>query len=232
MHGAAVVAVEGNFDDAFRVVGEIAERRRVTVVNSVNPYRIQGQKTAAFEICDLLGRAPDLHILPVGNAGNITAYWMGYREYHDEGSSDRLPRMMGFQAAGAAPIVLGRKVEEPETLASAIRIGNPVSWKSAEAARDQSGGAIGSVSDEEIVAGYKLLASSEGVFAEPASAVCVAGLRKLVEGGEIEKGSLIVCTLTGHGLKDPANAVDVCPEPLRVNPDAEEVLSIMGLDRR
>ncbi len=229
VHGAVVLAIEGTFDDAFRVVSGIAERRSVTVVNSINPYRIQGQKTAAFEICDALGRAPDYHILPVGNAGNITAYWMGYREYRADGRIPALPKMMGFQAAGAAPIVLGRRVDRPETLASAIRIGNPVSWKSAEAARDESGGAIAAVTDEEIMAAYKLLAATEGVFAEPASAASVAGLKQLVDAGRIEKGSLAVCTLTGHGLKDPANAIKACPQPVRLPPDVDRAIEAMGL---
>lgn len=230
MHGAKVLAVEGNFDDAFRVVRGVSEARSVTVVNSVNPYRLDGQKTAAFEICDTLGHAPDYHVLPVGNAGNITAYWMGYREYGRDGIVDTAPRMMGFQAAGAAPIVLGRKVEEPETIASAIRIGDPVSWKAAEAARDESGGAIGSVTDEEIVDAYKLLAATEGVFAEPASAVSVAGLKKLAAGGVIEKGATVVCTLTGHGLKDPETAIESSAQPRRIKPDIGAALDAMGLE--
>lgn len=229
MHGATVVAIDGNFDDAFRMVEGVAKTKPVTVVNSINPYRLQGQKTAAFEICDALGDAPDMHILPVGNAGNITAYWMGYKEYRNDGISKTLPRMMGFQAAGAAPIVLGHSVENPETIATAIRIGNPVSWKMAEAARDDSGGAIDSVTDQEILEAYKILAATEGVFAEPASAASVAGLVKLVAAGSIPEGSRIVCTLTGHGLKDPSNAINVCPEPIRVAPDLDRVLDVMGI---
>ncbi|MFP6598872.1 MAG: threonine synthase [Deltaproteobacteria bacterium] len=229
VHGAKVLSVEGNFDDAFRVVRGVSEARPVTVVNSVNPYRLQGQKTAAFEICDVLGRAPDYHILPVGNAGNITAYWMGYREYQSDGIVDSAPRMMGFQAAGAAPIVLGKRVDEPQTIASAIRIGDPVSWKAAEAARDESGGAIDSVTDEEIVEAYKMLAATEGVFAEPASAVSIAGLRKLAAAGGIEAGATVVCTLTGHGLKDPDTAIGSSEEPASIAADVDAALAAMGL---
>ncbi len=229
MHGAVVLAVEGSFDDAFEVVRGVSEQRQVTVVNSINPHRLQGQKTAAFEICDVLGRAPDYHILPVGNAGNITAYWMGYREYHSDGVTDSLPRMMGFQAAGAAPIVLGHRVDAPETEASAIRIGNPVSWHRAEEARDESGGTIDSVSDDDIIAAYKLLAATEGVYAEPASAASIAGLVKLAAAGTIEKGATIACTLTGHGLKDPESAMRVCPEATRIPPDVDRALEVMKL---
>ena len=230
MHGAKVLAVEGSFDDAFNVVQGVAAKRDVTVVNSINPHRLQGQKTAAFEICDVLdGQAPDYHILPVGNAGNITAYWMGYREYHDDGKADRLPKMMGFQAAGAAPIVHGKPVLKPETLATAIRIGNPVSWKQAVAARDESGGAIEAVTDMEIIEAYKLLAATEGVFAEPASAVSIAGLIKLAAAGRIAAGSVVACTLTGHGLKDPNNAIKVCPEPVTLPADVDRALEIMEI---
>jgi threonine synthase len=229
VHGAMVLAVDGSFDDAFHVVQGIAEQRKVTVVNSINPFRIEGQKTASFEVCDALGRAPDYHILPVGNAGNITAYWLGYREYQDSGHADRLPKMMGFQAAGAAPIVRGEPLANPETVATAIRIGNPVSWKSAEAARDESGGVIEAVTDEEIMSAYKLLASSEGVFAEPASAVSIAGLKKLVDSERIDKKTVVVCTLTGHGLKDPDNAIKVCAEPVSIPADVDRALEVMGL---
>ena len=229
IHGATVLAVDGNFDDAYRVVSGVAELRDVTVVNSINPDRLQGQKTAAFEICEVLDAAPDYHFLPVGNAGNISAYWMGYREYHEAGFSAGLPRMMGFQAAGAAPIVEGHPVADPSTLASAIRIGNPVSWKKAEAARDESGGVIEAVTDDEILEAYSLLASSEGVFAEPASAASVAGLRKLAQEGRIDEKTTVVCTLTGHGLKDPDNAIAVCPAPLRVSADVDKALVAMGL---
>jgi len=229
IHGATVLAVDGNFDDAYRVVSGVAELRDVTVVNSINPDRLQGQKTAAFEICEVLDAAPDYHFLPVGNAGNISAYWMGYREYNEAGFSAGLPRMMGFQAAGAAPIVEGHPVADPSTLASAIRIGNPVSWKKAEAARDESGGVIEAVSDDEILEAYSLLASSEGLFAEPASAASVAGLRKLAQEERINEKATVVCTLTGHGLKDPDNAIAVCPAPLRVSADVDKALAAMGL---
>ncbi len=229
IHGATVLAVDGNFDDAYRVVSGVAELRDVTVVNSINPDRLQGQKTAAFEICEVLDAAPDYHFLPVGNAGNISAYWMGYREYNEAGFTAGLPRMMGFQAAGAAPIVEGHSVADPRTLASAIRIGNPVSWKKAEAARDESGGVIEAVTDDEILEAYSLLAASEGVFAEPASAASVAGLRKLAQEGRIDEKTTIVCTLTGHGLKDPDNAIAVCPAPLQVSADVDKAMAAMGL---
>jgi threonine synthase len=232
MHGAKVLAIDGSFDDAFTVVEAVMDRKDVTVVNSINPYRLQGQKTAAFEICDVLGDPPDYHFLPVGNAGNITAYWMGYKEYYSEGRVRALPKMMGFQAAGAAPIVLGHKVDKPETIASAIRIGNPVSWELAEAARDESGGAIEAVTDEEILEAYKKMAATEGVFAEPASAASVAGLVKVVSAGRMEQGVSVVCTLTGHGLKDPDSAIKVSPEPLRVPADIDKALEIMDLKRR
>jgi threonine synthase len=222
IHGAKVLAIQGNFDDAYRMVSGVAERRRVTVVNSINPYRLEGQKTASFEICDTLGRAPDYHVLPVGNAGNITAYWMGYTEYFNDGIVQTKPKMMGFQAAGAAPIVLGHPVEHPETIATAIRIGNPVSWKKAEAALDM-------VTDDEIMEAYKLLAGSEGVFAEPASVASVAGLKKLTDAKKIEAGAIVVCTLTGHGLKDPHNAIKACPEPTRVPADLDRVFEAMGI---
>jgi threonine synthase len=206
--GARVVAVDGNFDEALRVVREMAELRDhpVTLVNSVNPYRIAGQTTAAFEVCDDLGRAPDILAIPVGNAGNITAYWAGFSRYKEAGRIDARPKMYGFQAAGAAPIVLGHPVEHPETIATAIRIGNPASWKQAEAARDESGGLIETVTDDEIVAAYRDLATSEGIFCEPASAASVAGVCKLAAAGRIPREATIVCVLTGHGLKDPETA--------------------------
>jgi threonine synthase len=229
MHGATVLAIDGNFDDAFRMVEGVAAAHPVTVVNSINPYRLEGQKTAAFEICDVLGEAPDMHILPVGNAGNISAYWMGYKEYHADGITKSRPRMMGFQAAGAAPLVHGHTIPNPETIATAIRIGNPVSRDLALAARDESGGAIDLVTDEEILEAYKLLAGTEGIFAEPASAASIAGLAKLVAAGGVEKGSRVVCTLTGHGLKDPKNAIEVCPKPVSVAPDLDQVIAAMGL---
>jgi len=205
MYGAEIIAIQGNFDKALEMVREISEKYPITLVNSVNPYRIEGQKTGAFEICESLGQAPDYHFIPVGNAGNITAYWKGYKEWHTLGKISALPKMMGFEAEGAAAIVKGERIMNPETLATAIRIGNPASWKFAEAARDESNGMINFVTDEEIVKAYKLIASSEGVLAEPASAASVAGLIKVKD--QIKEGSKIVCILTGNGLKDPDNAI-------------------------
>ena len=221
IHGARVIEVEGNFDSALGLVKEAARRFPITLVNSLNPNRIEGQKTAAFEICDSLGKAPDYHFLPVGNAGNITAYWKGYKEYLEIGLTTSLPQMMGFQAAGAAPIVLGKIVEDPQTIASAIRIGNPASWKSALAARDESKGAIEMVSDEEIIAAYKLLAGSEGILAEPASAISVAGVIRKQKERVFRKGDVVVCTLTGHGLKDPDTAIRHSTQPTRIAPKLE-----------
>jgi threonine synthase len=206
--GARVVAVDGNFDDAFRVVRELAadESHPVTLVNSVNPHRIAGQTTAAFEVCDDLGQAPDALAIPVGNAGNITAYWAGFTAYQAAGITASRPRMLGFQAAGAAPIVLGAPVERPETVATAIRIGNPASWVGAVAARDESGGWIDSVTDDEILAAYRDLAATEGIFCEPSSAASVAGVTKLARDGRLDRDALVVCVLTGNGLKDPDTA--------------------------
>ncbi|MFL5679404.1 MAG: threonine synthase [Chloroflexota bacterium] len=203
-----VVAIDGNFDDALRIVRELSEDRNhpVTLVNSVNPHRLEGQKTGAFEVCDDLGRAPDILAIPVGNAGNISAYWAGFRDYRAAGITDSLPRMVGFQAAGAAPIVLGRPIEAPETVATAIRIGNPASWTKATAARDESGGRIDAVTDDEILAAYRDIAADEGIFCEPSSAASLAGIRKLAEAGEIDRDALTVCVLTGNGLKDPTTA--------------------------
>ena len=211
VHGAKVIAVEGNFDEALKLVREITDNYPIALVNSLNPYRIQGQKTASFEIIDALGCAPDYHVLPVGNAGNITAYWMGYKEYHQLGKSSNLPKMLGFQAAGAAPIVDGAPVAHPETIATAIRIGNPASWKQAEAARDESGGLIDKVTDEEILEAYRKVTAYEGIFAEPASVAPLAGLRKLGLAGFFAVPCTIVATLTGHGLKDPNTAVAQSP---------------------
>lgn len=224
IHGAKVVAVDGNFDDALNIVRALGETGRVTVVNSVNPYRIQGQKTAAFEIVDALGDAPDVHCIPVGNAGNITAYWMGYKEYSGMGRSQRLPRMLGWQAAGAAPLVIGHPISKPETIATAIRIGAPASWDGAIGARDESGGHIGMVTDEEILSAYRLLAETEGVFVEPASAASVAGLLKAVEEGLVTRGESVVCTVTGHGLKDPERAIKqvAMSEPVAATIEAVE----------
>ncbi len=231
IHRAKVIAVRGNFDDALGLVREITNRYPVELVNSINPFRIEGQKTAAFEVCDALGDAPEFHAIPVGNAGNITAYWKGYREYKDVGRSGRLPRMLGFQAAGAAPIVSGRPVERPETIATAIRIGNPASWKAAEEARDASGGLIEAVTDEEILDAYRILAAGSGVFVEPASAASVAGVLKLHARGYFDsaRDARVVCTLTGHGLKDPQTAVERVEPPVVVDPRIEAVVSEMGL---
>ncbi len=207
MHGARIVAIKGNFDEALKIVLELTKRHPITLVNSLNPFRIEGQKTAAFEICGALGEAPDYLAIPVGNAGNITSYWLGFRQYKEAGRSKSLPKMIGFQAEGAAPIVRGRPVEKPETVATAIRIGNPARWKEAEEAGKASGGGIDMVSDEEILSAYKLLSSHEGLFVEPASAASLAGVRKWHKQGRLPKGSHIVCVLTGHGLKDPDTAI-------------------------
>jgi threonine synthase len=208
MYGAEIVALNGNFDDALRLVRELGAMPGVEVVNSINPVRIEGQKTAAFEICDVLGRAPDMHFLPVGNAGNITAYWKGFREYHAAGFTDRLPRMCGFQAAGSAPLVSGKPVLDPQTIATAIRIGNPASWVGATTALAESKGVIESVTDAEILTAYTMAARREGLFAEPASVAPVAGLLRMGRSGLIPKGSLVTLTLTGHGLKDPDTAMN------------------------
>jgi len=226
VHGARVLQIRGNFDNAFELVKELAAREPITIVNSVNPYRIQGQKTAAFEIVDVLGDAPDVHCIPVGNAGNISAYWMGYRQYQDAGRSTRLPAMFGFQAEGAAPIVLGHPVEHPDTVATAIRIGNPASWRGAVAAASESGGAILAVSDDEILAAYRFLAGTEGVFCEPASAASVAGLLKA---GVPDGTRSVVCTLTGHGLKDPDRAIAEIAVPPPVDADIASVRAELGL---
>jgi threonine synthase len=228
IQGAVVVKILGNFDDALTVVRKISDEYPVTLVNSVNPHRIEGQKSAAFEICDVLGEPPEYHMLPVGNAGNITAYWAGYKAYRDAGKIKTLPKMWGFQAEGAAPIVRGHVVEKPETVATAIRIGNPASWKKAEAARDESGGLIDMVSDQEILDAYQMVAATEGIFCEPASAASIAGLVKKSKQGLVEKGSRVVCTLTGHGLKDPDNAIKVSAEPITCEPEMKKVLNVLG----
>jgi threonine synthase len=237
-HGATLLQVDGNFDDCLTLARKLAESYPVELVNSVNPARIEGQKTAAFEVVDALGDAPDIHCLPVGNAGNITAYWRGYREYHEgadsPGPATRLPQMWGFQAAGAAPIVLGHPVDEPDTIATAIRIGNPASWKQAEAARDESGGRIESVTDEQILAAHRVLSAREGIFVEPGSAASVAGLLQAADRGDVPAGSTVVCTVTGHGLKDPqwalrnADGSDV--QPTRVPVDAVTAARALGLE--
>lgn len=226
IHGARIIQVDGNFDDCLELARKTtADYPTIALVNSVNPVRIEGQKTAAFEIMDALGTAPDIHALPVGNAGNITAYWRGYNEYHRDGLSDRLPKMLGAQAAGAAPLVNGAPVANPETIATAIRIGSPASWSGAVAAQQESGGKFLAVTDEEILSAYRLVASSEGVFVEPASAASIAGLLKSVADGWVPKGSTVVCTVTGNGLKDPDNALsgmpEVTPIPVRASAVAE-----------
>jgi threonine synthase len=225
VHGARVLQVRGNFDQALAIVRELPTRAPITVVNSVNPHRIEGQKTGAFEIVDVLGDAPDVHCIPVGNAGNITAYWRGYLEYKEAGRATKLPRMLGFQAAGAAPIVLGHPVENPETIATAIRIGNPASWYSATAAASESGGAIAAVTDDEILAAYRFLAEEESVFCEAASAASVAGL--LATG--VPEGSTVVCVLTGHGLKDPDLAISQISVPTVVEPDLDAILAELSV---
>ncbi len=225
IHGARVLQIRGNFDVALDIVRGLGDVAPVTVVNSINPYRIEGQKTASFEIVDVLGEAPDYHFIPVGNAGNITAYWKGYREYQDAGRLTKLPRMMGFQAAGAAPIVAGHPIDNPETVATAIRIGRPASWYGATAAASESGGGIDAVTDDEILAAYRYLAQQESVFCEPASAASVAGLLK----AGVPAGSTVVCVLTGHGLKDPDIAIGQIAVPTPVDADISAVRAELGL---
>ena len=230
MYGAITIAVEGNFDDALRIVRELGQTGKVEVVNSINPVRIEGQKTAAFEICDQLGDAPDFHFLPVGNAGNITAYWKGYKEYHQAERCEILPRMFGFQAAGAAPIVEDRRIDDPQTVATAIRIGNPASWQPAKNAIAESNGHIDKVTDDEILAAYKLIARTEGIFVEPACAAPLAGLIKCINAGMIPDGSLVAATMTGHGLKDPDCAIKTAGfEPVIVAPEMSAVMRVIGL---
>lgn len=229
VHGARLLQVDGNFDDCLTLARDLADHYPVALVNSVNPARIEGQKTASFEIVDQLGDAPDIHCLPVGNAGNITAYWKGYREYATDGLSSASPRMWGFQAAGAAPIVNNAPVKNPSTIATAIRIGNPASWDQAVAARDESGGVIEAVTDREILAAYRLLAAREGVFVEPASAASVAGLLKRHASGLLDPGQTVVCTVTGNGLKDPQWAISGAPPPLRIETDAAAAARELGL---
>jgi threonine synthase len=233
IHGAKVLAIKGNFDAALDLVKEITKKYPIVLVNSLNPYRIEGQKTASFEICDYLGDAPDFQIMPVGNAGNITAYWKGYKEYKIHGLSKRLPVMLGFQAEGAAPIVKGKVIKDPETIATAIRIGNPASWQSAEQARDESGGLIDLVSDKQILFAYRMLAEKEGVFAEPASAASIAGLLKLIKKGYFKLSTKqrkirIVCILTGHGLKDPERAIKTIKPPRLVRADFKTIIKEIG----
>jgi threonine synthase len=232
MHGAEVLEIDGNFDDALNFAKELSEKYSLTLVNSVNPFRIEGQKTAAYEICESLGQAPDYQFMPVGNAGNITAYWKGYKDYNIANSSKySLPKMMGFQAAGAAPIVGGHPIAKPETIATAIRIGNPASWKAAVEARDESRGVIDKVSDDEILEAYRIVAVSEGVFCEPASASSIAGLIKYVKQGYFKDNKLgkVVCILTGHGLKDPDMAVSNAVKPKKVKANMKNIIDAIGL---
>jgi threonine synthase len=229
IHHARVLPIEGNFDQALKLVRELAEQGSITLVNSVNPYRIEGQKTGAFEIIDELGDAPEILALPVGNAGNITAYWRGFNEYQRAGKATRRPRMFGFQAAGAAPIVRGKPVESPQTVATAIRIGNPASWRGAVAARDESGGLIDAVTDDEILAAYHFLAEREGVFCEPASAAGVAGILKLARASRLPHGARIVCILTGSGLKDPDNAIAQAETPRALPATMQELTRALEL---
>ncbi|MGH7257038.1 MAG: threonine synthase, partial [Nitrospiraceae bacterium] len=229
MHQATVIQVEGNFDQALTIVKELSATYPVELVNSINPFRIEGQKTAAMEVCDQLGDAPSLHILPVGNAGNITAYWKGYTEYRAANQITRMPRMIGFQAAGAAPIVLGKVVEEPQTVATAIRIGNPASWQAALKAVQESSGLVDMVTDEDILAAYTLVAAEEGVFCEPASAASVAGVIKMSRAGSLREGDTVVCTLTGHGLKDADTAISVSRQPQTVKATRDEVARLLNV---
>ena len=228
-HGARLLQVEGNFDEALDAARELSRRYPVTLVNSVNPYRIEGQKTLAFEVCDALGRPPDYHLLPVGNAGNIVSHWQGYGEYLRDGVIHEPPRLFGFQAAGAAPIVSGAPVPNPTTIATAIRIGNPASWERAVAAATESEGSIMAVSDREILSAYRRVAREEGLFAELASAASVAGLLHVAEAGRLERGSTVVCVLTGHGLKEPDWAMAGAAPPVTVPPDPEAVARELGL---
>jgi threonine synthase len=229
MHQATVIQIEGNFDQALTLVKEFSATLHIELVNSLNPFRIEGQKTAAFEVCDQLGDAPHLHVLPVGNAGNITAYWKGYQEYRVANQTTRLPRMMGFQAAGAAPIVLGKVVDQPQTVATAIRIGNPASWSAALDAAKASSGLIDMVTDEEILQAYAAVAATEGVFCEPASAASVAGVAKLHRAKALREGETVVCTLTGHGLKDADTAIGVSKQPLTVKATRADVARLLNV---
>jgi threonine synthase len=238
IHGAIVLAVEGNFDEALNLVRKVTQDYPITLVNSLNPFRIEGQKTGSFEICDYLGEPPGFQVMPVGNAGNITAYWKGYKEYYKLGKIKKLPKMLGFQAEGSAPIVKGHPIKNPKTIATAIRIGNPASWQSAVQARDESGGSIGVVSDKQIIEAYKTLAIEDGVFAEPASAASVAGLLKLIREGYFknqrtsgsvnQRSKRIVCILTGHGLKDPDRAIKSVRAPKVVKPQMKAILKEIG----
>ncbi|MGB0909340.1 MAG: threonine synthase [Nitrospirales bacterium] len=229
MHGAKIIQIEGNFDQALNIVKELCRDDEFELVNSLNPFRLEGQKTAAMEVCDQLGMSPTMHVLPVGNAGNITAYWKGYQEYHAAGQVRSLPQMVGFQAEGAAPLVLGHIIKEPKTVASAIRIGNPASWQLAMNAVQESNGLINMVTDDEILEAYRMVAREEGVFCEPASAASVAGVVKLKRANLLSDGYTVVCTLTGHGLKDPDTAMNISPQPLTVSATHEAVATALSL---
>lgn len=229
MYGAKVIAIKGNFDEALKAVVDITNKYPITLVNSINPFRLQGQKTSAFEICDVLGKAPDYLAIPVGNAGNISAYWMGFKEYKENGKINNLPKMIGFEAEGSAAIVQNKIIENPQTLATAIKIGNPASWKLAVNAANESEGFIDSVTDDEILEAYKMLTTEEGVFAEPASAASLAGIIKSRKSGKINKGDTVVSVLTGNGLKDPDNAIKICNEPIKVDNNIEEIRKAIGI---
>ncbi|HJH55825.1 threonine synthase [Brachyspira hyodysenteriae] len=229
MYGAKVIAIKGNFDEALKAVVDITNKYPITLVNSINPFRLQGQKTSAFEICDVLGKAPDYLAIPVGNAGNISAYWMGFKEYKENGKINNLPKMIGFEAEGSAAIVQNKIIENPQTLATAIKIGNPASWKLAVNAANESEGFIDSVTDDEILEAYKMLTTEEGVFAEPASAASLAGIIKSRKAGKINKGDTVVSVLTGNGLKDPDNAIKICNAPIKVDNNIEEIRKAIGI---
>ena len=229
MYGAKVIAINGNFDDALKSVIDITNNYPITLVNSINPYRLQGQKTSAFEICDTLGKAPDYLAIPVGNAGNISAYWMGFKEYKDKNIVSNLPKMIGFEAEGSAAIVKNKIIENPQTLATAIKIGNPASWKLAVNAANESKGFIDSVTDNEILEAYSMLAKEEGIFAEPASAASLAGIIKTYKAGKLKKGDIVVSVLTGNGLKDPDNAIKISNSPIKVENNIEEIRKVIGL---
>lgn len=229
MYGAKVIAIKGNFDEALKAVVDITNKYPITLVNSINPFRLQGQKTSAFEICDTLGKAPDYLAIPVGNAGNISAYWMGFKEYKENGKVSNLPKMIGFEAEGSAAIVQNRVIENPQTLATAIKIGNPASWKLAVNAANESNGFIDSVTDDEILEAYKMLTREEGIFAEPASAASLAGVIKTYKTGKLKKGDVVVSVLTGNGLKDPDNAIKICNAPIKVDNNIEEIRKAIGI---
>ena len=229
MHGAKVIAIKGNFDEALKAVVDITNKYPITLVNSINPFRLQGQKTSAFEICDTLGKAPDYLAIPVGNAGNISAYWMGFKEYKENAKVSNLPKMIGFEAEGSAAIVQNRVIENPQTLATAIKIGNPASWKLAVNAANESNGFIDSVTDDEILEAYKMLTREEGIFAEPASAASLAGVIKTYKSGKLKKGDVVVSVLTGNGLKDPDNAIKICNAPIKVDNNIEEIRKAIGI---